>query len=815
MSARESDGSEAYLVNTARKMDSSKYDDSGDGFYGTHNDYLANRLKPKVSAADRFVSLFFWVAVVAVVGLIAILIASIVLESRQGKLLPITSYHRTFTLADGTVLAAIVTHPVVDKVKRPVVFELTHKRLRDANRKEAFLVASDLAARGLIVIQVDARGTGMNVDTLRPAFPFTIQDVNDAVDLAKQFAKSSAISSSNGGVGMFGLGASANLALLAAQQDAKAVQTVVALHAPKNMFWDDAYPDGNFMPSLQKARTEQLATLPAGPAYTLDPTYFQHRFNIVSATPYLFKYLDNQVDNAFYEPFTVQGQLINAPIYLIAGLYSQYKDFALDIYQTRKTTIKTKVVIGPFDNSWPNESPYNSRFNARADVAAWFKQWLADEDNGFMREPDVVMFESNGFSAGPSTIYPGALNPEAPGKIPIPTNMFGRWQFLGWPIAKAKPTAWTTTRNPVTLTYNSASGYLTGYAWGPLTGNQTVSYGDRVFIEHAVTSSTINLNGYATYAFSVKPLQNTYASWHVRVEDIGPDGEATLVTGGSFNEAMPRGRQNSTLAPQPEPNVIHQISGRMHYATWAFAVGHRIRFTISNSAPGMAWSAPTQGPMQHEIIFGADSKFELPTAVPRVGRPGRTPKFVQATIPATPASPTYVPYNRTFAIDRVQLDVAAGHSTAIEAEGTYFNSDDAAYFGFVGQTITSYQNDPTRMTYVSQATNVLVPGVNSNTPSDPPGKGDLYLHDLLSALQQKFTYDLAVQALTTNTESGAIPIPNIALSTRDNWVLITTTTTIEATQLNFNVTITREASRAQVNILPPQSANKIFPRNGH
>lgn len=815
MAARESDGSEAYLVNTVRKMDDSKYGNGGDGFYGTHNDYLASRLKPKVSAADRFVSLFFWVAVVAVVGLIAILIASIVLESRTGKLLPITSYHRTFTLADGTVLAAIVTHPVVDKVKRPVVFELTHKRLRDANRKEAFLVANDLAARGLIVIQVDARGTGMNIDTLRPAFPFTIQDVNDAVDLAKQFAKSSLISSSNGAVGIFGLGASANIALLAAQLDPKAIQTVVALHAPKNVFWDEAYPDGNFMPTLQKARSEQLATLPAGPAYTLDPTYFQHRFNIVSATPYLFQYLDNQVDNAFYQPFTVRGELITVPIYLIAGLYSPYKDFALDLYESRKTTIKTKVVIGPFDDSWPNESPYSNQYNARADVASWFKQWLADEDNGFMREPDIIMFERAGFSAGPSTIYPGPQNPKAPGTNPIPAGMNGRWQFLGWPIRKAQPMAWTTTRNPVTLTYNAASGFTTGYAWGPLTGNQTMTFGDSIFIEHAITGSPVYLNGYASYVFSVKPMQQTYASWHIRVEDIGPNGEATLVTGASFNEAMPRGRQNTTLVPPPSPNAIHQISGRMHYATWAFAVGHRIRFTISNSAPGMAWSAPTQGPMQHEVIFDNGAKFELPTAVPRMGRPGRTPKFVQTKLTAPPAAPSYVPYNRTFAINQVIIDQGNGRSVAVEAEGTYFNSDDAAYFGFVGQTITSYTNDPTRMTYVSQATNVLIPGVNSGTPSDPPGQGDLYLHDLLNTLQQQFTYNLAVQPVATNTESGAIAVPNIVLSSRDNWVLLTTTTTIEAASLNFNVTVTREASRAQIRVLPTQTANKIFPRIGH
>ena len=91
---------ESLLVN-ARKAESTRSRmsasmDSHPMFQGTHEEYLAN--KKVTTVADRFVSIFFWVAVAAAVALVAIVIASLVLQSKMGKPLAVTLLQDDYAL---------------------------------------------------------------------------------------------------------------------------------------------------------------------------------------------------------------------------------------------------------------------------------------------------------------------------------------------------------------------------------------------------------------------------------------------------------------------------------------------------------------------------------------------------------------------------------------------------------------------------------------------------------------------------------------------------------------------------------------------
>ncbi len=78
-------------------------------------------------------------------------------------------------------------------------------------------------------------------------------------------------------------------------------------------------------------------------------------------------------------------------------------------------------------------------------------------------------------------------------------------------------------------------------------------------------------------------------TWHVRVEDVSPEGAVRHVTGSSLNGAFRDGASNPSLMQSGETYVI---SMDLHFSTWTFQVGHKIRIAITNAMWRMMWPSP-------------------------------------------------------------------------------------------------------------------------------------------------------------------------------------------------------------------------------
>jgi hypothetical protein len=107
------------------------------------------------------------------------------------------------------------------------------------------------------------------------------------------------------------------------------------------------------------------------------------------------------------------------------------------------------------------------------------------------------------------------------------------------------------------------------------------------------------------------------AHWTVRLEDVAPDGRATLVTGALFNGAMRRSRTE----PAPlVPGEWFDAEIPLHFTTWTFPRGHRIRLSVANAQFPMAWPSPTL------LVSGLATndprtRLELPVVPDEFGRP--------------------------------------------------------------------------------------------------------------------------------------------------------------------------------------------------
>lgn len=725
-------------------------------FEGTHNERLAQDLKPTVSAAQRFVSLFFWVAVASGLAVVAILIASIVLQSQSGKLLVITTYNKDIPLHDGRILKAVVTRPLDVTMARPLVFELTNKRTIDANNAAGWRVASELATRGLIVVQVDSPGTGASAGPAPSFYPITEDDIAVGVELVQYF---STFQSANGQVGMFGLGSSATLSMLVAERKPSALKAIAAVHPTDNMYKRDAYASGKlFQSDLYKTLEEHLSVMPQSPAYALDEEYNRTRYLISGNPPSLEQYLSHQTDDLFWKNITVTPENITIPVYIVAGLYNLNKDSALDMYpKLLQSSPKVKLVVGPYDMTWPEESLFGGTYGARADIASWFKQWLADDDNGFMREPDVTMFYRDYYAPLNESYVEGTFTQNIPHSFP------GKWRYEGWPIDRTEKVFFAPSFPTSIITYSARTGFELGSGWGPLpvaNVSALTAVSAVVYDSKNPTTEARIINGFPLYAFSATTNVSGVVTWNVRLEDEDEAGVVQLVTGSSF----------TTTSVADTPAIL---SGRLSYTTWTFPETHKIRVAISLSAPGMQWALnnvvqATISPALNASHATDAPLLTLPSVTMRTGRASRTPRFT-ATNPLRPFdSPLGFPYNRTLAVSRIEKN--DNSTTWYQSNGRYYNADDTLILTFVRQAIQVYTDatGEATMTRTDSANSIIIPSVTVVTPDDPPGSPAGYLHDFMHELETLYSYatsDPALVHVMPNNAPNARRIPNLAYET--------------------------------------------------
>jgi uncharacterized protein len=99
------------------------------------------------------------------------------------------------------------------------------------------------------------------------------------------------------------------------------------------------------------------------------------------------------------------------------------------------------------------------------------------------------------------------------------------------------------------------------------------------------------------------------ANWIVRMSDVAPNGQVTLITGAGFNANHV---ESSAKPIQLESGKRYEINIELHVASWTFEKGHKVRVSINNAQWPMFW--PSQYNMT-STIWSDDkvkSVFKLP-----------------------------------------------------------------------------------------------------------------------------------------------------------------------------------------------------------
>jgi predicted acyl esterase len=619
----------------------------------------------------------------AVTAPLALCPPATVRESFRAPPPPYTISRSTLRMPDGVRLAVTWWRPVPSRASEtfPVLLEYLPYRKDDSFYQRDFPLYDYFARRGFILAKVDIRGSGGSEGHLPPR-EYSDQELADADEIIRQLA---VVPGSNGRVGMWGISWGGFNSLQVAMRHPPALKAIIALHASDDLFHDDVrYIDGILHMDPYTLEIDHENGLPSTATYALDSAYFRNRFE---AYPWVLTYLKQPVDGPFWRRHALRWDYpaLQVPTYLIGGLLDGYRD--TPIRALDRATAPVKVEIGPWNHAWPDNGIPGPTYEWRDRAVRWWNQWLRDENTGLLDEPRLLAFVRDGHP-------PDANRTMTP----------GHWRFYDWPIAGSERRNYFPGSDGELLAapgragedrllYRPGFGAAGGDWWGEPTGDMRPDDAGSLVYDSPVLGDSLILVGTPRVRLRVA-ADAPQANWIVRLEDVGPDGPVALVTGGAQNGTL---RDSTTAARLLEPGRWSDLTFELHFTTWTFHPGHRIRIAVTNAQFPMLWPSPR--PMTTRLALGTPATaVELPLVPAAAGRPADLPPAEPRRhrpdardLPAPSAPQVRVSYEQLSGRTTYDLGsswayrIGARRFLTTERESWWTTDADPGQSGFLGQ----------------------------------------------------------------------------------------------------------------------------------
>jgi hypothetical protein len=262
---------------------------------------------------------------------------------------------------------------------------------------------------------------------------------------------------------------------------------------------------------------------------------------------------------------------------------------------------------------------------------AWWDHWLKGIENGIMNEPKLAVYMRHWYS-------PGLDKHEIP----------GTWRAeSGWPPRGAEASTFylqadhslgaaVSAEGLHPLRYVPSAGVEAGGTnlwWGELRQDLAPSDALSLLYDSAPLKDDVAILGTPQVrlnASATAPLAN----WIARLSDVAPDGSVTMITGAGLNGAQRQSRED------PEdlvPGRSYALNIGLHFTSWVFPRGHRIRLSVSNAQWPMMW--PTPYAMTTTLALGGEQASALVLPSVPIESPLAPPQLTKLPVTA-PGPPT-------------------------------------------------------------------------------------------------------------------------------------------------------------------------------
>jgi putative CocE/NonD family hydrolase len=526
-------------------------------------------------------------------------------------------------LPDGVRLAVDLYRPSGPRTdgRFPVLLEYLPYRKTEARRRNLALY-SYFVRRGYVVARVDIRGTGNSEGRLIP-HEYSEQEQQDGETVIDWLSKQPF---STGKVGMFGISWGGFNSIHMAMRNPPALKAILAVDATDDLYQDDVhFMDGMMHVDSWEMGQDLSNLLPGAPDYRIDERYFEERFD---TPPWMLTYKRQQRDGPFWKRTALKERYasIRVPTFMIGGWYDGYRDSVPRMLQ--HLTAPSKAIVGPWHHAYPHDAYPKPQIEWRHEAVRWFDHWLKGRDTGVMEEPRFAVFVRRWHAPGP-------VLEEVPGE----------WRFEdGWPIRRIRERVLhprpdhslaegAPGRSQHALRYVPTTGIEAGgpVMWfGDVAPDQRPSDAFSLVYDSEPLDEDLEILGLPRAVLKVS-ADAPLAHWFARLCDVAPDGTTTLVASAGFNGAHRVSAENPTPI---ERGREFGLEIEMHFTSWVFPKGHRLRLAVNNAHWPMIW--PTPHPFVSTLHLGGldPSRLVLPV-VPHEERP--RPSFLPpAEDPAPP-----------------------------------------------------------------------------------------------------------------------------------------------------------------------------------
>ena len=502
-------------------------------------------------------------------------------------------------MKDGVRLAVTLYMPADLKPAErcPALLEYLPYRKDDDEAARDYGTHTYFARRGYVSARVDIRGFGASEGT-PPDREYSGQEQQDAEEVIAWLAHQSW---SNGKVGMLGISWGGFNSIQMALRKPPALKAILAVAATEELFKEDVhYMDGVFHVDEFELTMDLDQGRPGAPDFSLEESVVGPRMD---SPPWSLNYMKHQRDGAFWRAPLRPIETLAVPAFLIGGMQDGYRDSIPRMLEKVKAPLK--AWIGPWNHGFPNDSDYGPRYEWRDQAVRWFDYWLKGRNTGVLEDPRVVIYQQHWHP-------PQSRSQDVPGE----------WRAETWPPAGVTPMTWylrpehrLDPEQPGDagidqLRYVPSAGVEAGFWWGELLTDQRPVDAFSLTYDSQTLSDEVAILGLPHVSLRVS-AEAPLADWFVRLSDVAPDGQVTMVTGAGINGAQ----RDSMSKPQDLlPGRVYPLSLDLHLASWVFPKGHRIRIALSNALWPMNW--PTPYPMTTSVMLGGDAASRV--ILPRV-----------------------------------------------------------------------------------------------------------------------------------------------------------------------------------------------------
>ncbi len=509
-----------------------------------------------------------------------------------------TLEHDFLTMKDGTRLAVDYYLPKskVKDEKFPIVLEVLPYRKDDSFASRDYPVYSYFAQRGILGVRVDIRGTGASEGQLGDR-EYSDQELADILEIIDQLA---AKPYSNGNIGMMGKSWSAINGMATAMKRPEHLKALIFMHSSIDLYRIDVHGwDGALHLDMFSVEMDIENMMPRAPEYKIDKDYYKDRFD---TKPWIFTYLEHQRDGDFWQKdrsLISDYSALNIPVYAVGGLLDGYRDSVPDMLEN--TAVPMKAEMNTHNHAFPHNGAPGPTYEWRQTAVRWWQHWLNGKDNLIMQEPLNTVFMRD---------YVPADN-----KLAMTPGQF-------WGVKRVPDTTpWTFYLGEKKTLLDKPEGkgivkfkQMPGIAdetlnwWGEVTGDMKDLDARSLVFDSPKMTETKYILGYPKVNLKTAADQ-PLLDWIIRLEDVAPDGTASLITGGLFHSAD----YISRFDPKDFPiNKFIDIEIPLHYTTWTFKPGHRVRVSVSLYEFPLVWPTPYLSTIQ--IAMGDTTKLTLPEA---------------------------------------------------------------------------------------------------------------------------------------------------------------------------------------------------------